>query len=136
MGDNVNLGSRLEGTNKQYGTSIIISEYTYDLIQFEAFVVRELDSVLVKGKTAPVTIYQLLGFGEAERQTLELIAAFKQGLTAYRDRQWSQALFSFQAALRIRPEDAPSAMFIERCREYEEHPPPEDWDGVFTMHTK
>ncbi|MCP4377855.1 MAG: adenylate/guanylate cyclase domain-containing protein, partial [bacterium] len=136
MGDSVNLGSRLEGTNKQYGTSIIISQFTYDLIQFETFIVRELDSVLVKGKTAPVTIYELLGYGEVEPQTQELISAFSQGVEAYRNRKWNQASASFQAALAIRPEDLPSEMFVRRCEEYSRNPPPEDWDGVFTMHTK
>ncbi|MBN1525903.1 MAG: adenylate/guanylate cyclase domain-containing protein [Spirochaetales bacterium] len=59
MGDNVNLGSRLEGTNKAYGTTIIISEYTYGLLK-DQVVVRELDNIRVKGKNKPVVIYELL----------------------------------------------------------------------------
>lgn len=59
MGDAVNLGARLEGTNKQYGTTIIISEYTYELVK-DNFVVRELDNIRVKGKSRPVVIYELL----------------------------------------------------------------------------
>jgi len=59
MGDNVNLGSRLEGTNKQYGTNIIISENTYDLVK-EKFLCRELDNIRVKGKNKPVVIYELV----------------------------------------------------------------------------
>ncbi|MDX9801032.1 MAG: adenylate/guanylate cyclase domain-containing protein [Spirochaetia bacterium] len=59
MGDNVNLGARLEGTNKQYGTQIIISEFTYPLVKDKA-VVRELDNIRVKGKNKPVLIYELL----------------------------------------------------------------------------
>jgi adenylate cyclase len=58
-GDNVNLGARLEGTNKQYGTSIIISEYTYGLVK-DQVIVRELDNIRVKGKNRPVLIYELV----------------------------------------------------------------------------
>ncbi|MDP3129895.1 MAG: CHASE2 domain-containing protein [Bacillota bacterium] len=58
-GDNVNLGSRLEGTNKEYGTNIIISESTYGHIQ-DKFLVRELDNIRVKGKNQPVGIYELV----------------------------------------------------------------------------
>ena len=61
MGDNVNLGARLEGTNKQYQTHVIISEYTYALIK-ETAIVRELDNIRVKGKNRPVLIYELLDF--------------------------------------------------------------------------
>ncbi len=59
MGDNVNLGARLEGTNKQYKTNIIISEYTHALVK-EHVIVRELDNIRVKGKNKPVLIYELL----------------------------------------------------------------------------
>lgn len=62
MGDNVNLGARLEGTNKEYGTNIIISEFTYALIADQGAIVRELDNIRVKGKNKPVVIYELLGF--------------------------------------------------------------------------
>jgi adenylate cyclase len=68
MGDNVNLGARLEGTNKEYGTNIIISEYTYGLVK-DKVIVRELDNIRVKGKNKPVLIYELVDMAEepAER---------------------------------------------------------------------
>ena len=59
MGDPVNLGSRLESTNKEYGTHIIISEFIYALIK-DKFIVRELDNIRVKGKNKPVVIYELV----------------------------------------------------------------------------
>jgi adenylate cyclase len=59
MGDNVNLGARLEGTNKEYGTNIIISEFTYGLVK-DKFICRELDNIRVKGKNKPVLIYELV----------------------------------------------------------------------------
>lgn len=61
MGDNVNLGARLEGTNKEYLTNVIISEFTYQHIREEA-IVRELDNIRVKGKNKPVLIYELIDF--------------------------------------------------------------------------
>ena len=63
MGDNVNLGARLEGTNKEYGTNVIISENTYAYIK-ETSIVRELDNIRVKGKNKPVLIYELVDFAD------------------------------------------------------------------------
>ncbi len=77
MGDNVNLGSRLEGINKQYGTNIIISEYTYAHVK-EEMICRQLDLVQVKGKNLPVKIYELLGdvrFEEAKAENRRLKAS-------------------------------------------------------------
>jgi len=69
MGDNVNLGARLEGTNKEYGTNIIISEYTYGLVK-DKVIVRELDNIRVKGKNKPVLIYELVDMaGEPAAQS-------------------------------------------------------------------
>jgi len=136
MGDSVNLASRLEGINKQYGTNIIISQFTYDLIQSDSFTVRELDSVRVKGKKKPVTIYELFGYGELYRQKQALAKMFNEGLNAYRKKQWDQAIELFNSALRDYPDDTPSRVFIERCGKYKQNPPPEDWDGVFVMRTK
>jgi adenylate cyclase len=63
IGDNVNLGARLEGTNKVYGTQIIISEYTYEMVK-DQVIARELDTIRVKGKNRPVAIYELLDIKE------------------------------------------------------------------------
>ena len=137
MGDHVNLASRLEGINKQYGTNIIVSQFTYDLIKGESFIVRELDSARVKGKQEPVIIYELLGYGTLYEQIQALVNTFSEGLDAYKNRQWKQAIVAFQEVLRLSPDgDKPSKMYIERCQEYLRNPPPEDWDGVFVMKTK
>jgi adenylate cyclase len=136
MGDNVNLASRLEGITKQYGTNIIISQFTYDLVQNHPFIVRELDSVRVQGKHEPVTIYELIGYGEIDQQTQTVLKTFHEGLTAYKERQWSQAIVSFQEVLRVCPDDMPSKLYIERCQKYQQTPPPGDWDGVSDMKTK
>ncbi len=136
MGDNVNLASRLEGINKQYGTNIVISQFTYDLIAQEAFTVRELDTVRVKGKLEPVTIYELIGYGGMYAHKQPVLDTFNGGLAAYKTRQWAQASACFQEALQLAPNDKPSKLYIERCDDYRRNPPSDDWDGVYQMYTK
>lgn len=135
MGDAVNLGSRLEGINKQYGTRIIISEFTYEAIR-DSFVTREVDWVRVKGKAKPVRIFELIAEGKVDAQTETLLRLFHEGFKHYHQRSFAQAISSFQEALKIRSDDAVSQMYIERCRNYVSEPPPENWDGVFTMTSK
>lgn len=65
MGDEVNLGARLEGTNKVYGTVIIINESTYEAVK-EKVVARELDLIRVKGKSKPVRIFELMDLAHEE----------------------------------------------------------------------
>ncbi len=136
MGDNVNLGSRLEGINKQYGTNIIISEYTYAAAK-EHIHVREIDSVRVKGRREPVVIFELLGKNGATTETQIFIDAFDKGLSAYKAQQWDEAIEAFTDVMEnLRKNDYTSNMYVERCLSMKENPPGEDWDGVFTMTTK
>ena len=95
LGDNVNLASRLEGINKQYGTNIVISQFTWALVRDHPFMVRELDSVRVKGKHEPVMIYELIGYGQLDQQTEALLKTFHEGLDAYKNRQWDRAMALF-----------------------------------------
>lgn len=132
MGDSVNLGSRLEGTNKQYGTRIIVSEFTRKIINSKLNF-RELDLVRVKGKKEPVRIYELMSEKDAQPSFLE---AFERGLTSYREMDWDGAESLFQQALSVKPEDGPSSIYIKRCLEYKKTPPSADWDGVYEMKTK
>jgi tetratricopeptide (TPR) repeat protein len=66
----------------------------------------------------------------------QLIAYYSEGLKLYKQRQWEEAIVQFKKALEITPDDGPSKLYIERCNEYKQSPPPEDWDGVFVMKTK
>jgi adenylate cyclase len=137
LGDQVNLGSRLEGLNKVYGTEILIGENTAQLVD-GAFQLRELDQVRVKGRKQPVHIYELLanaedGLPEETEQALELYA---EGLRAYRHQRWEDALTQFDQIQVLRPDDQASRIMAERCRLYKETPPGEAWDGVFKMLTK
>ncbi len=135
MGDMVNLGSRLEGINKEYGSNIIFSEFTYNAVK-DSMCCRELDWVKVKGKKLPVKIYELLAEKKDESKFKELIAAFEEGLALYRASRWDEAIAAFQKTLGIRPEDEAAKLYIERCNNLKENPPPESWDGVFTMTRK
>jgi adenylate cyclase len=135
MGDSVNLASRLEGTNKEYGTNIIISEFTHDQIKDEFFC-RELDAVQVKGKKLPVRIFELLGDRKDAGQWQEFVDRFETGLADYRAGRWDDAIAAFRGVLEVRPDDYPARLYIERCEALKEHPPEGAWDGVFTMKTK
>lgn len=135
MGDSVNLGSRLEGINKEYGTNIVISEYTYEHVKDTLFC-RELDSVRVKGKIEPVRIYELLGERKDSEQWNEFVRAFDEGLAHYRQCRWDEAIAAFQKVTELRPGDAPSELYIQRCRELKENPPESGWDGVYVMTKK
>jgi len=135
MGDMVNLGSRLEGINKEYGTNIIISEFTYNAVS-DIVTCRELDWVQVKGKQKPIKIYELLGEKKDEGKWKDLVQTFEQGLAFYRNARWDEAVAAFGQVLNIRPEDKPSLIYIERCKKLKEEPPAQPWDGVFTMKTK
>lgn len=135
MGDAVNLASRLESINKSYGTKIIISEFTYKQIQPD-FTVRELDWVRVKGKQLPVKIYELISNKKVEEHLKEALEAFTQGFNQYHTRNFDLALESFTRALNKIPHDVPAQLYVERCQEYIQNPPPENWDGVYEFKTK
>ncbi len=139
LGDTVNLSSRLEGLNKEYGTHIIVNETTYQATKDAGFLFRELDLIRVKGKRQPVTIYELFG-QVSELQTEGTLAdarvrlqQFEEGRKLYRERQWTQAHSTFQELLLRWPGDGPSAVYLKRCEEYLAEEPVSDWDGVFVM---
>jgi adenylate cyclase len=137
MGDNVNLSSRLEGVNKVYGTYIMCSEATRLMVGDE-IVTRELDIIRVKGKTEGVKIHEVLarageGLGDVRSRVVE---TYLLGLDAYKNRKWAEGIERFRETLAIDPSDGPSALYLQRCEEFLEHPPGDDWDGIFTMRTK
>lgn len=138
LGDHVNLCSRLEGLNRDYGTEILVGENTARLVE-GSFVLREIDMVRVKGKKQHVRVYELLArLGESlPREQEKALSFYADGLEAYRQQLWGEALSLFQQSLALWPEDGPSRAMGERCRIYQETPPPEDWDGIFEqLHKK
>jgi adenylate cyclase len=139
LGDTVNLSSRLEGLNKDYGTHILVNETTYAAAKDDGFVFRELDLIRVKGKLQPVTIYELIGrmgqhsvYGTPE-DVLARISLFQQARELYRKRQWAEAQKSFQTILDKWPDEGPARTYWKRCQDYLFDEPPSGWDGVFTM---
>jgi adenylate cyclase len=132
LGDDVNLGSRLEGMNKAYATEIIIGENTAQLVG-DAFRLREMDLVRVVGKQKPTRIYELLGASGASLAAEQEAAlrSYAAGLEAYRQQAWVEAQGLFKESLARWPGDGPSRTMVERCQIHRDSPPPEDWDGVF-----
>jgi adenylate cyclase len=135
MGDNVNLASRLEGLNKIYGTDIIISKKTYDIVK-DKFEARRLDVVKVKGKKKPISIYELLSIKDKlNKEHRDFVKFYEEGLDLYFNKKWKEAIKSFQSALKIK-KDTASKVFIDRCNEFQKNSPPKDWDGVWEMKFK
>lgn len=137
MGDSVNLASRLEGANKQYQTRIMASESTYDLVK-DAILGRRLDRIAVKGRSFPVTVYELIRSRKTpvEDSLEQAVQKYEEGLTLYVERRFVDAARAFEQALILRPDDAPAQLFLARAREYAAAPPPADWDGVYVMKSK
>jgi len=137
IGDSVNLASRLEGANKQYGSNIMISDFTFQQVKGRV-AVRELDLIQVKGKTEPVKVWELLGTADmqmtdSQKQSLEI---YHEGLRLYRERNWQEAIAYFQQARQLDPTCRVSEIYEQRASLYQLNPPPPDWTGVFVMTTK
>jgi class 3 adenylate cyclase len=129
MGDVVNLASRLEGANKAYDTRNLVSERTIGAAG-NAIEVREIDRVVVAGHTHSEVIFEILGRkGELTPQQMSLRDRYQEGLAAYRERRWDDALGAFNVALEAMPGDGPSTALLERVESLKANPPPQDWDG-------
>ena len=139
IGDGVNLASRMEGLTKEYGCPILISESTYQVIKGEIYS-RIIDSVRVKGKDKPISIYQPLTNPNAKPEEIEtgkqMAEQVGEAFGLYQSRQWPESIKMYQEILKIWVDDKSSQSMIERCQEFMESPPPDDWDGCYTMKTK
>jgi adenylate cyclase len=184
LGDAVNLASRLEGANKEYGSSVIISASTLEQLQAvpaagvettvvnatatngtekgdaggvavavkpetttgpnvgHEFMVRSLDLIAVKGKTEPVQIYELIGLkGQVAAHVPDLCVAWEPAMDLYKEGRFREAADLFAQIAERFPEDRPSAerpitptgVYIERCNDLAQNPPPGPWDGVYVM---
>ena len=136
MGDTVNLASRLEGANKEYGGRILVSEATI-VAASGAVEAREIDLVVTLGQTRPQAVFEIMGLkGELTPAQLELRARFAEGLAAYRAQRWDEARAAFEAALLAVPDDGPSTAFLQRIKRLAATPPAEDWDGAWHLERK
>jgi len=133
IGDTTNVASRLEGVNKVYGTTVIVAEETHRLAQ-DVVDARELDTVIVVGKSEPIRIFELLGpAGSVESGLLELRDLYVRGLGAYRQQDWDNAERRFQDCLRLRPDDGPSRVMLERIATFREVAPTPGWNGEWRL---
>ena len=137
IGDGVNLSSRLESATKLYRAMTLLSEFTYEQVKEHVFV-RELDFIRVKGKQKPVRIFELLGEAgcRLDDPTMYAVEYFVKGHTLFFRREYPSAQTEFESALRHRPDDLASTLYLSRCKACIENPPPRDWDGVYDLKEK
>jgi class 3 adenylate cyclase len=129
MGDVVNLASRLEGANKAYGTRNLVSEKT-SAAAGNTVEVREIDRVVVAGQTHSEIIFEILGRkGELTPQQLSSRDKYLEGLAAYREQRWDDALRALNASLAAMPGDGPSMALLKRIESLKANPLPPGWDG-------
>ena len=131
-GDTVNTASRMDGLNKYLGTQILVSaEVIHEL---KGFLAREAGSFLLKGKTQPVVVYELLcRLEEAEEKQQRASAIFADALAAFRQRAWGEAKTSFNRCIDLLGEDSLSQFYLKHCEQYLKHPPDKSWTGVIEM---
>ncbi len=136
IGDGVNLAARLESACKQYNAQILISDFTHRQLN-GVYRTREVDRVIVKGKTEPVAVHEVLDYHTDDTfpNLMDVVNDFRDGLSSYRRGAWDAAIGCFQRCLRAHPADALSATYVERCEKLRTDPP-ENWDGVWVMTSK
>lgn len=136
IGDGVNLAARLESACKQYSARILISEFTHARLK-GTYRARNVDRVVVKGKTEPVGVYEILDYHSESSfpNLMDTVNYFNEGVRHYCLGNWADAVRNFGEALKANPADALSQTYIERCEHLKANPPT-DWDGVWVMTSK
>lgn len=141
MGDTVNLAARLESSAKQYGIYIQVSEATYKVCK-DKFIWRDLDYVVVMGKTEPAQVYELIAeAGNTPDGYDKILNAFHEALGLYKKQEWKKAIEAFKTSDELEDmftgrKTNPSRIYIPRCEFYLENPPGDDWDGSWTLTAK
>ncbi|MDR0354108.1 MAG: CHASE2 domain-containing protein [Opitutaceae bacterium] len=146
MGDSVNLASRMEAASRVYGVDTLVADSTRAEAEASGCpcVFRLLDTMVVKGRSQPVDVFELMGLaGELPPETLECRGLFGEGLALYRRQDWDRAATLFMQASRLERRRSlvngqltPSRLFMQRCMWMKANPPPPDWNGIFAMETK
>ncbi len=137
IGDGVNLAARLESASKQYCAGLLISEFTRERLK-GTYRLREVDSVVVKGKTEPVKIHEVLDFYTEEEfpNVHDVVATFQRARHHYLSQHFDDAISAFRDVLALNPNDGLAELYIERSEFMKANPPGEDWDGVWTLTSK
>jgi adenylate cyclase len=137
IGDGVNLAARLESACKMYGTHILISEYTYKQLR-GTYYCREVDLVIVKGKTQPVAVYEVMDYHTPHSypNLADALHVYRVALGKYRSARWASAIEEFERLLDLNPADNLAPLYLERCRFFAANPPGAEWSGVWKMQDK
>ncbi len=137
IGDGVNLAARIESACKQYGAHILISEFTYKAVK-ATYRTRQVDYVIVKGKTEPVGVYEVLDFHDDDSypNLVEALGLFNDGYRSWNLGKWDQAIKLFQSVKKLNPHDKSAQLYIDRCNHMKKNPPKDEWDGVWVMTSK
>jgi adenylate cyclase len=138
IGDCVNLASRLESLTKYYDVEIIISQTTKDLIHQEDFNIRQLDKVVVKGRSNIVSIYEVFDADPLgiKKMKLASLPFYEKGLKFYFEKKWEMAIDIFEESLVVFPTDKVTKIYIERCKRFQKEAPPIDWQGEYIFDVK
>ena len=136
IGDGVNLAARLESACKQYNARILISEFTRKKLK-GTYRLRDVDMVIVKGKTEPVGVFEVLDYHTEETfpNLMDNVNYFNAGVAHYRTGNWAKAITQFNQALKANPGDKLSNIYIDRCHHLQTKNP-KNWDGIWVMTSK
>ena len=137
IGDGVNLASRLESACKAYSARILASESTVSKLN-GTYKMRDIDLVVVKGKTEPVRVFELLDYHDAQTfpAMRDVLGHFEDGMIAYRNADWTGAIARFEKCLSLNPGDGLSRTYVERCQIMQASPPQGEWTGIWVMKDK
>ena len=114
MGNTVNIGARLETTNKLYGTTILVCEQTKSNSE-KLFTFREIDTVLLAGKERPLTIYELIdSTNNITIEQKDWMNTYHKALSLYREKKWNNALETLNTCIQLNPNDHASQTLINR----------------------
>ena len=136
IGDGVNLAARLESACKSYSARILISDFTYQRLK-GTYQIRYIDDVIVKGKTTPVGVREVLDYHTQDTfpNLMDNVNHFNEGRSSFKSGNWDKAIKSFDECLKCNPNDGLSKTYLERCRIMREKNP-KDWDGIWVMTSK
>jgi len=136
VGDSVNTASRLENTNKFYGTDLLISHTTYSQVE-DYFICRPIDKVVVKGKSEPIILYELMADVKGATKDVVLKADMFWGIwNSYQERDFKKAKTKIYQFLERFPDDKPALKILEYCKIYNKNPPGKNWKGAVVLDEK
>ena len=136
IGDGVNLAARVESACKKYGAHILTTEYSFKAFK-ATYRTRQVDNMIVKGKTKPVKIYEVLDYHTKQSfpNMIEVLEMFNNGMEFYNEAKWDDAIKYFKKAEKANPKDKASLMYIDRCKNLKKQNP-KDWNGVWVSKSK